>query len=66
MEYRQDTPKENKVRYVWEDGELKKKYFVLETDNGIYLRDKKIMDGGERANWYYKEAVFKTEAEARG
>lgn len=66
MQYTQRTKRDNKVRYVWEDGELKKKYVVLETDNGIYLRDKKIMDGGERAKWYYKEAVFKTEAEARG
>lgn len=66
MEYKQDTPKENKVRYVWEDGELKKKYVVLETSNGVYLSNEKLLNPSKRAQLYYKDAVFKTEAEARG
>lgn len=66
MEYRQDTPKEDNVRYVWEDGELKKKYVVLETSNGVYLSDEKVLNPSKRPQLYYKDAVFKTEAEARG
>lgn len=66
MEYRQDTPKEDNVRYVWEDGELKKKYVVLETSNGVYLCDEKVLNPSKRPQLYYKDAVFKTEAEARG
>lgn len=66
MEYKQDTPKENNVRYVWEDGELKKKYVVLETSNGVYLSDDKVLNPSKRPQLYYKDAVFKTEAEARG
>lgn len=66
MEYRQDTPKENNVRYVWEDGELKKKYVVLETSNGVYLSDEKVLNPSKRPDLYYKDAVFRTEAEARG
>lgn len=66
MEYRQDTPKEDNVRYVWEDGELKKKYVVLETSNGVYLSDDKVLNPSKRPQLYYKDAVFKTEAEARG
>lgn len=66
MEYRQDTPKEDNVRYVWEDGELKKKYVVLETSNGVYLSDEKVLNPSKRPDLYYKDAVFKTEAEARG
>ena len=66
MEYRQDTPKEDNVRYVWEDGELRKKYVVLETSNGVYLSDEKVLNPSKRPGLYYKDAVFRTEAEARG
>lgn len=66
MEYRKDTPKEDNARYVWEDGRLKKKYVVLETSNGVYLSDEKVLNPSKRAQLYYKDAVFKTEAEARG
>ena len=66
MEYRQDTPKEDNVRYVWEDGELKRKYVVLETSNGVYLSDEKVLNPSKRPDLYYKDAVFRTEAEARG
>lgn len=66
MEYRQDTPKEDNVRYVWEDGELKRKYVVLETSNGVYLSDEKVLNPSKRPELYYKDAVFRTEAEARG
>lgn len=66
MEYRQDTPKEDNVRYVWEDGELKRKYVVLETSNGVYLSDEKVLNPSKRPGLYYKDAVFRTEAEARG
>lgn len=66
MEYRQDTPKEDNVRYVWEDGKIKKKYVVLETSNGVYLSDEKVLNPSKRPGLYYKDAVFRTEAEARG
>lgn len=66
MEYKQDTPKEDNTRYVWEDGELKKKYVVLETSNGVYLSDEKVLNPSKRPDLYYKDAVFRTEAEARG
>ena len=66
MEYRQDTPKEDNARYVWEDGELKRKYVVLETSNGVYLSDEKVLNPSKRPELYYKDAVFRTEAEARG
>lgn len=66
MQYTQRTNRDNKVRYVWEDGKLKKKYVVLETSNGVYLSDDKVLNPSKRAQLYYKDAVFKTEAEARG
>lgn len=66
MHYTQGSQRNDNVRYVWEDGELKKKYVVLETSNGVYLSDEKVLNPSKRAQLYYKDAVFKTEAEACG
>lgn len=66
MQYTQRTNRDDDVRYVWEDGRLKKKYVVLETINGVYLSDEKVLNPSKRPQLYYKDAVFKTEAEARG
>lgn len=66
MNYTQRTKRDDNVRYVWEDGELKRKYVVLETSNGVYLSDEKVLNPSKRPELYYKDAVFRTEAEARG
>ena len=66
MKYTILSRAESPERYVWEDGELRKKYVVLETSNGVYLSDEKVLNPSKRPELYYKDAVFLTEEEARG
>ena len=58
MEYRQETQKNSNVKYILEDGIFKKMYLVKETDNGCYLRKKKILDVSDPPQFYLKAFVY--------
>lgn len=58
MEYRQEPQKNSNVKYILEDGIFKKMYVVKETDNGCYLRKKKILDVNDRPKFFEKYLVY--------
>lgn len=58
MEYSQNAQKDDGVRYVLDGGEFKKMYLVKETDNGCYLRKKKILDVNDRPKFFEKYLVY--------
>ena len=58
MEYRQEPQKETNVRYILEDGIFKKMYVVRETEYGVYLRKKRILDITDTPKLYPKHAVY--------
>lgn len=60
MEYKQTTPKDDGVKYIMEDGVFKKRYVAKETDNGFYLRKKKILDVADTPKFYTKAFVYET------
>lgn len=62
MEYKQTTPKDDGVKYIMEDGVFKKRYVAKETDNGFYLRKKKILDVADTPKFYTKAFVYDTNA----
>lgn len=62
MEYKQEPQKDDGVRYVLEGGKFKKMYLVKETDEGIYLRRKKILDVTDRPQLYPAYLVYKNNA----
>ena len=64
MKYRVKGVQNNTERYVWEDGVLKKKYVVSETDDGVYLADTKTINATVQPKFFYKSAVFHTPEEA--
>ena len=64
MKYTILSRAESPERYVWEDGVLKKKYVVSETDDGVYLADTKTINATIQPKFFYKSAVFHTPEEA--
>lgn len=64
MKYTILSRAESPERYVWEDGVLKKKYVVSETDDGVYLADAKTINATIQPKFFYKSAVFHTQEEA--
>ena len=64
MKYTILSRAESPERYVWEDGVLKKKYVVSETDDGVYLADTKTINATVQPKFFYKSVVFHTPEEA--
>lgn len=64
MKYQVKGVQNNTERYVWEDGVVKKKYAVSETDDGVYLADTKTINATVQPKFFYKSAVFHTPEEA--
>lgn len=64
MEYKQNTLKDDGVRYVIENGKAQKKYLFDVTDNGVLLRNKKIFDPADRPKLYPPDQIFTTKSAA--
>ena len=60
MKYRYEPMEENGVKYILEGGIFKKRYVVKETNNGFYLRKKKILDVADTPKFYLKAFVYHT------
>lgn len=58
MEYRQEPQKNSNVKYILEGGIFKKMYVVRETEYGVYLRKKRILDITDTPKLYPKHAVY--------
>ena len=58
MEYRQEPQKNSNVKYILEGGIFKKRYVAKETNNGFYLRKKKILDVADTPKFYLKAFVY--------
>ena len=58
MKYRTEQVKDDGVKYIMEDGVFKKRYVAKETDNGFYLRKKKILDVADTPKFYTKAFVY--------
>ena len=58
MEYRQEPQKNSNVKYILEGGIFKKRYVVKKTNNGFYLRKKKILDVADTPKFYLKAFVY--------
>ena len=55
---------EERARYVWEDGVVKKKYAVISTEEGEWLQSRKVLDASERPIFYDYSQIFFSEQEA--
>lgn len=62
MKYRTGQAKDDGVKYIMEDGVFKKRYVAKETDNGFYLRKKKILDVSDPPQFYLKAFVYDNNA----
>lgn len=62
MKYRTGQAKDDGVKYIMEDGVFKKRYVAKETDNGFYLRKKKILDIADPPQFYLKAFVYDNNA----
>lgn len=58
MEYSQNAQKDDGVRYVLDGGKFTKMYLVRETEYGVYLRKKRILDITDTPKLYPKHAVY--------
>ena len=58
MKYTILSRAESPERYVWEDGVLKKKYVVSETDDGVYLADTKTINATVQPKFFLQVRRF--------
>lgn len=58
MKYRYEPMEESGVKYILEGGIFKKRYVAKETNNGFYLRKKKILDVADTPKFYLKAFVY--------
>lgn len=64
INYKQNPQKDDGVRYVREDGEVRKKYVAHEWGDYVFLRDTQTIDPNNTPIPYPSWAVFKNQDEA--